>query len=69
MRDGNGFAQCPHKVGSFETRRRCGQHFYWLCSDRLCTVIALSADERHRFDDGHYTSGEILRALGVGAAA
>lgn len=67
VRDGHGFARCTHRVGRFETRRACGQHIYWSCSSRLCTVIALTPEERHTFDDGHHTHAEIAAALGIAA--
>lgn len=65
MRSGDGFFCCQRKVGEGFERRTCGQHMYVLCTDRLCTVLALTREERHRFDAGHYTPPQILAELGV----
>lgn len=61
VRDGHGFATCSHKARG----ANCGQHFYWSCTARLCTVIPLSAAEYEALYDGHHTPAEILAALGV----
>ena len=65
LRDGYGFAICTHKVGRFEGRRNCGQHMYFACDQRLCTVVAISREEFDRLWDGHPTRAEIETELGI----
>lgn len=65
---GYGFHVCDRKRGKGPTRRNCDQHFFWHCTNRLCTVIAVTKEEHERFDAYHPTAEEILRELGVDVA-
>ena len=61
LRDGYGFATCSHKRGG----ENCGQHLYFACDQRLCTVVAVSRAEYDRLRDGHPTRAEIEAELGI----
>jgi hypothetical protein len=65
MRNGDAFYTCDHKVGAFATRRKCGQHFYVLCTERLCSVFRITREQYDRFADGHHAPAEILAELGA----
>jgi hypothetical protein len=65
IRNGDGFATCPHKIGRFETRRNCGQHIYFICTERLCSVFKITREQYDRFADGHHAPAEILAELGA----
>lgn len=56
-RNGDFFARCGE--------RRCRTHFYVTCTERLCTVLEVTAEERQRFEADQSTQPEILAALGV----
>lgn len=61
---GSGFFHCNHKIGAFESRRRCNQHFFVQCTDRLCSVWAVSRALYDRFSWRQYTDEDVLRAIG-----
>lgn len=68
MRNGDGFAQCAHRLGAFETRRTCGQHIYFTCTARLASVFKITRDQYARFADGHHAPDVILAELGADIA-
>ncbi len=57
VRNGDFFAQCEG--------RRCRAHFYVTCTARLCSVFAVTPEERARFEADQSSGDEILAALGV----
>ena len=61
MRNGDGFATCSHKRAG----KNCGQHLYFSCTERLCTVVAVSRAEYERLREGHPTRAEIEAELGI----
>lgn len=65
IRNGDGFATCTHKRGVERARRNCGQHIYFTCTSRLCSVFAITREQFDRFAAGHYAPDVILAELGA----
>jgi hypothetical protein len=69
IREGHGFAMCQHKVTRHGERKNCAQHLFFWCTDRLCTVFAVTREERHAWEEADAPPEEIVAALGAKVAA
>lgn len=67
-RNGDAFHKCRAKRGQGDDRHTCGQHFYVYCTARLCTVVAVTREERDHFEQDQSTPEEILTSLGLNVA-